>query len=149
VIVGSGSGMQSLVETFDVTVPATSYAPFKIFYPFDPTYRGGVNVSAISAGAGLTTPEVIVSQANAGSPMVRIFNGVSGVVTNTFTPYSGGGSNTAVRTVPKLIGGHLYVYTAQSTHGQSNTIRQYDPSTNAIVDFILESDPNFLGIFLG
>ncbi|HEV2970161.1 MAG TPA: hypothetical protein VGY55_09235 [Pirellulales bacterium] len=149
VIVGSGSGMQSLIETFDVKLAASSYNPFRIFYPFDASYRGGVNVSAISVGPGVTVPEVIASQANAGSPMVRIFNGVNGIVTNTFTPYAGSGSNTAVRTVAKSVGGHLYVYTAQSTHGQSNTIRQYDPSTNAIIDFILESDPNFLGIYLG
>ena len=47
-----------------------------------------------------------------------------------------------------MIGGHLYVYTAQQVHGTSTTIRKYDPTNGAIVDYIFETDPIFQGIFV-
>jgi hypothetical protein len=140
--------MAPLIEAFDVKLPAASYSPFKTFYPFAASFRGGVNVSAISMGIGVTDPLVIASQGNSGAPAVRIFNGRTGAPSNLFIPYSGTGSNSPVRTAPKVIGGHLYIYTAQLDHGQSTTIRKYDPTTGAIVDYIIETDPNFLGIFV-
>lgn len=148
VIVGSGPGMQPLIEAFNVAPAFSSYSPFKIFYPFDATFRGGVNVSAISAGLGVATPLVIASQGNSGAPQVRVLNGLTGTLSSLVVPYSGTGSNAPVRTAAKVIGGHLYVYTAQQANGLSTTIRKYDPSTGAIVDYIIETDPNFLGIFV-
>jgi hypothetical protein len=148
VIVGSGPGMQPLIEAFNVAPVFSAYSPFKIFYPFDPSFRGGVNVSAISAGFGVSTPLVIASQGNSGAPQVRVLNGINGLSSGLVVPYSGTGSNSPVRTAPKVIGGHLYVYTAQQVHGLSTTIRKYDPTNGAIVDYIIETDPNFLGIFV-
>ncbi|HEV2970836.1 MAG TPA: hypothetical protein VGY55_12770, partial [Pirellulales bacterium] len=149
VIVGSGPGMQPLIEAFDVKPAFSSYAPFKIFYPFVASFRGGVNVSAISAGLGVADPLVIASQGNSGAPSVLILNGRTGGLSNLFIPYTGTGSNSPVRTAAKVIGGHLFVYTAQQVHGLSTTIRKYDPTNGAIVDYIIETDPNFLGIFVG
>ncbi len=149
VIVGSGSGMQSLIEAFNVTVAASSYAPFKIFYPFVPSYQGGVNVSAIDVGQGVTVPEVIASQANSGTSQVRVYNGSTGVSTSLFTAYTGNGSNAPVRAAPIVIGGHLFIFTAQGTDGRSHTVREYDPTTGTLVDYILENDPNFDGFYLG
>lgn len=149
VIVGSGPGMAPLIEAFDVTPKASAYFPFRVIAPFTSTFRGGVNVSAISAGSGVPTPLIIASQGNSGAPTVQVFNGLTGALSSFVVPYAGTGSNAPVRTVPKVIGGHLYIYTAQQVHGQSDTIRKYDPSTGAIVDYIIETDPNFSGIFLG
>jgi serralysin len=149
VIVGSGPGMQPLVEAFNVTVAAPSYTPFKTFFPFASTFRGGVNVSAISAGQGVAAPQVIISQGSGGSSIVRMYNGATGALSNLFIPYTGNGSNAPVRTAPKVIGGHLFVYTAQLTDGRSTTIREFDPTNGAIVDYIFENDPNFLGVYLG
>jgi hypothetical protein len=66
----------------------------------------------------------------------------------TFTPFAGQGSNAPVRTTTKVVGGHLFIYASELVHGNTTSIRQIDPSNGAIVDYILETDPNFLGIFL-
>jgi len=95
------------------------------------------------------TPLIIASQGNSGAPTVQVYNGLTGARSSFVVPYSGTGSNSPVRTAAKVIGGHLFIYTAQQAHGQSDTIRKYDPSTGAIVDYIIETDPNFTGLFIG
>jgi hypothetical protein len=148
VIVGSGPGMQALIESFDVTVPAASYAPFKIFYPFDISFRGGVNVSAISTGLGVPNPIVIGSQGNGGTSLVRVFNGTNGALSNTFIPFTGPGSNSTVRAIPKVIGSKLFVLAAQGTDGRSHAVRSFDPIAGTVVDYILETDPAFVGFYI-
>jgi hypothetical protein len=149
VIVGSGSGMAPMIEAFDVTVAAKAYLPFRVITPFTPSFRGGVNVSAIGAGSGVATPLIVASQGNSGAPTVSVYNGATGALSTFVVPYTGSGSNAPVRTVAKVIGGQLFIYTAQQLHGQSDMIRKYDPTTGAIVDYIFENDPNFQGIFIG
>ena len=151
IIVGSGPGMVPTIDAFNVTLKTKTYTPFRVFHPFSSTYRGGVNVSAISVGSGVTSPLVVASQGGSGTSIVQIFNGATGATVNTSTPFAGSGSNAPVRTVEKVIGGHLYVFAAQMTHGKSTAIREFDPSNPkaGYVDYILENDPNFLGIYLG
>ncbi len=78
VIVGSGPGMAPTIDAFDVKLAAASYLPFKVFTPFTATFRGGVNVSAISVGSGVANPLVVASQAGTGTSTVQIFNGKTG-----------------------------------------------------------------------
>ncbi len=148
IIVGSGSGMAPMIEAFNVTAAASAYLPFRVITPFTPSFRGGVIVSAISAGSGVPTPLIIASQGNSGTPTVSVYNGATGALSNFVVPYTGSGSNAPVRTAAKVIGGHLFIYTAQQLHGQSDTIRKYDPSNGSVVDYIFENDPNFLGLFI-
>jgi trimeric autotransporter adhesin len=152
VIVGSGPGMAPTIDAFDVTSNAKSYVPFRVLTPFASGFQGGVNVSAVSAGAGVTSPLVVASQGISTTPTVQIFNGLTGATVNTSTPFSGSGSSAPVRTVEKLVNGHLFVFAAQQTNGKTTAIRQFDPSNPSAgyVDYILETDPNFLfGVFLG
>ena len=148
IIVGSGPGMAPMIEAFSVTAAASAYTPFRVITPFTPGFRGGVIVSAISAGSGVPSPLIIASQGNSGTPTVSVYNGATGKLSSFVVPYAGTGSNAPVRTAAKVIGGHLFIYTAQQLHGTSDTIRKYDPSTGAVVDYIFENDPNFLGLFI-
>ena len=152
VIVGSGPGMVPTIDAFDVTSNAKSYVPFKVFTPFASSFLGGVNVSAVSAGGGVASPLVVASQGISTTPTVQIFNGLTGAKVNTSTPFSGSGSSAPVRTIEKLVNGHLFVFAAQQANGKPTVIRQFDPSNPSAgyVDYILETDPNFLfGVFLG
>ncbi len=101
IIVGSGSGMQSLIEAFDVSAAATGYSPVRIYYPFDPSYRGGVNVSAISIQAGVASPMIIASQNIAGTSLVRVFNAFTGVSAAPVQAYTGASDFAPVHTVPE------------------------------------------------
>jgi FG-GAP repeat protein len=148
VIVGSGSGMAPTIEAFNVQFAAASYTPFRTIHPFTSTFRGGVNVSAISAGTGVATPEIIASQGSGGTSLVQMFNGASGALQKSFSPFAGQGSNAPVRTTAKVINGKLVIYASELVHGNTTSIRQIDPGSGAIVDYIFETDPNFLGIFL-
>ena len=148
IIVGSGSGMAPMIEAFNVTAAASAYLPFRVITPFTPSFRGGVNVSAISAGSGVASPLIIASQGNSGAPTVSVYNGATGALSTFVVPYTGSGSNAPVRTAAKVIGGHLFIYTAQQLHGQSDMVRKYDPSNGSVVDYIFENDPNFLGLFI-
>jgi hypothetical protein len=94
------------------------------------------------------SPLIIASQGNSGAPTVSVYNGATGALSTFVVPYTGSGSNAPVRTAAKVIGGHLFIYTAQQLHGQSDMIRKYDPTSGSIVDYIFENDPNFLGLFI-
>ncbi len=152
VIVGSGPGMAPTIDAFDVTANAKVYVPFRVLTPFGSGFRGGVNVSTISAGSGIASPLVVASQGISATPTVQIFNGLTGATVNSSTPFSRNGSSAPVRTVVRLVNGHLVVFAAQQTKGNSTAIRQFDLSNPSAgyVDYILETDPNFLsGVYLG
>ncbi len=152
VIVGSGPGLAPTIDVFDVSSVAASLTPMRVLHPFSIGYLGGVNVSAISMVTGVASPLIVASQGTSSAPTVQIFNGLTGAVVNTSTPFTAGGSNAPVRTAERVINGHVMVFAAQQTNANSTKIRQLDLSNPAAgyVDYILETDPNFrFGVFLG
>ncbi len=146
VIVGSGPGMQPLIEGFDVSIPRTAYTPFRIYFPFAATFRGGVNVSAINpqANSNFTAPMIVAGQASSGTGQVIVLNGTTGTALYS-TSF---GVNTGVRTAAKVVAGRLNVFAAVPVSGQPSRIKRIDPVSASVVDFILESDLAFSRMFL-
>ena len=136
VIVGSGPGMAPTIDVFNVSTATSASAPFRVMTPFASTYRGGVNVTAISAGSGVTTPLVVASQGISATQTIQVFNGLTGATVNTSTPFAGNGSTAAVHTTVKLVNGHVYVLAAQQTK-TGTKIRRLDLSTPARVTSII------------
>jgi hypothetical protein len=148
IVLGSGPGMQPLIEAFDVTIPRASYSPFKIFYPFVATFHGGVNVSAINPGnnSDITAPTIVASQAAGGSGQVVVLNGNTGGIKYSTTVPNG---STGVRTAAKIIDGRFYVFAAQPTNGVFSKTLKIDPLAPSVVDFLIDTDPLFGRFFLG
>jgi hypothetical protein len=75
-IVGSGPGGIAVVLVYDgASLLANRFAPTLIgaFYPFGPTFRGGVNVAVGNLDGGLTD-EIIVAADAGGGPEVNIYS---------------------------------------------------------------------------
>ena len=148
IVLGSGPGMVPLIEVFDVTIPRSSYSPFKIFYPFVSTFHGGVNVSAINPGTNsdITVPMIVASQAAGGSGQVVVLNSTTGGIRYATTVPNGG---SGVRTTAKLIDGRFFVFAGQPTNGLFSKILKIDPLAPSVVDFLIDTDPSFGRFFLG
>ncbi len=149
VIVGSGAGMVPTIDVYNVATTTTTKTPIRVIHPFATTFRGGVNVSALAAGVGNPTPLIVASQGNSGTSQVQVYNGSTGALNTSYTAYTGQGSNTAVRTTLRVVGGVVQIFTAQASDGRSQTIREFNLTTHALIDFIIETDPIYGGILLG
>jgi hypothetical protein len=148
IVLGSGPGMVPLIEAFDVTIPRTAYSPFKVFYPYVATFRGGVNVSAINPqnNSDITAPMIVASQGSGGSGQVVVLNGNTGGIRYSTSVPNG---STGVRTAAKIIDGRFYVFAGQPTNGLFSKILKIDPLAPSIVDFLIDTDPSFGRFFLG
>ena len=75
-IVGSGPGGIGVVLVYDgASVLANPFSPTLIgaFYPFGPTFRGGVNVAVANLDGG-PTDEIIIAADAGGGPQVNIYS---------------------------------------------------------------------------
>ncbi len=156
IVVGSGPGMQALIDVFDVTLPLspfqTTYTPFRVMYPYALPYIGGVNVSAINVGIGVPNPLVIASQGNSGTSIVRVFNGSNGALALTFIAYTDKSRNAPVRTAPKVTSDGIFViFVAQGSDGRNPGVKLFDPISGQLFQTLLQTDPTdppFGGFFL-
>jgi hypothetical protein len=78
-ITGAGVGGAPLVVVFD----GVDQTVLRIFYAYDPAFRGGVNVAAADV-TGDGVPDLIAGAGVGGSPHVTVFDGVSGQLLRSF-----------------------------------------------------------------
>jgi hypothetical protein len=79
IITGTGFGGGPRVEVFD----ATTGQLVSNFFAFDPSFRGGVAVAATDV-YGDGKAEILAAPGPGSTPLVRIFNGVTGAVIREF-----------------------------------------------------------------
>jgi hypothetical protein len=139
--------MRAEVRIFDgltsgsLSTPA-SYA--RRFLPFDAKQRGGVWVAAANIDGG-TKFELLVGAGVGGGSMVATYDLSNlSVPVATFTPFSGSGKNAPVRVAAADINfdGNSELFMAQGPDGRSQKIRRAPPA-GALVDFLMENDPEF------
>jgi len=116
---------------------------------------GGFGVGPIALAVGNVdsasgNADIVMGASVRGRGQVAVWHNDANSI-STFTPYTGHGSGAAVRVAVKRSGamGEAQIFTAQGPGGLSHEIRRFDPS-GALIDFILEDDPEFAnGIWLG
>ena len=82
IVTGAGAGGGPEVKVFD----GVTGAVIRDFFAYDPAFRGGVNVAAADVtGAGYA--DIITGAGASGGPEVKVFDGMTGVVTRDFYAY--------------------------------------------------------------
>jgi len=145
IVVGNGAGMRSTVHVFD----ASSVTPdiVRTFLPFDDEFRGGVSIALDRITADLI-PDLVVGAGNGGDSAVEVWDGRLATRLTALNAYSGPSRHAPVRVATLDVdadGIADRVITAQGTDGKTRLIKSFNPLTGALVDAILEDDPDFLG----
>jgi extracellular elastinolytic metalloproteinase len=145
IIVGSGSGIESVVRVFDFT----TLNVLREFMPYDATYRGGVAVAAGDyTGDGID--DIITAQQRRGEGLVRVFDGASGALVTSFQAFN------SPRYAPVFVGvaedasggPTVDIVAAQGSDGRIREVRRFrdtngDGQVDAI-DVLLANDPDLL-----
>ena len=138
VVVGSGPGHSPMVWVFKLDgTPVTS------FVPYDPSFKGGVNV-AVGDLTGDRKAEIVTGAGSGGGPHVRIFNGTGQAIGGFFAydPAFHGGVNVAVGDVDSDGAGEIVTGAGP---GGGPHVRVFDGSGNPIGAGFFAYDPHFVG----
>jgi len=138
IVVGSGPGHSPMVWVFKQNgMPVTS------FVPYDPNFKGGINV-AVGDVAGDSKAEIITGAGSGGGPHVRIFNGTGQAVGGFFAydPAFHGGVNVAAGDVTG--GGKAEIVTGAGPGGGPH-VRVFDGSGTPVGGGFFAYDPHFVG----
>src|SRR5262245_9681860 len=156
IITGAGAGGGPHVKVFD----GFTGALLSSFFAYDPRFAGGVSVAGtdnFSGGSGIVPGSVITGAGPGGGPHVRVFNGLTGALTNEFfaydTAFRGGVNVTSHGPLhpafpnPRIGGGQFpsvgAIVTAPASFGGPE-VRLFGPTGQQIGSF-LAYDPRFLG----
>ncbi|MBV8959985.1 MAG: hypothetical protein JO087_14555, partial [Actinobacteria bacterium] len=138
IVVGSGPGHSPMVWVFKQNgTPVTS------FVPYDPNFKGGVNVAAADV-TGDSKAEIITGAGSGGGPHVRIFNGSGQAVGGFFAydPAFHGGVNVAGGDLNG--GGKAEIVTGAGPGGGPH-VRVFDGSGSPVGSGFFAYDPHFVG----
>jgi subtilisin family serine protease len=148
IIVGSGSGMESVVRVFDFT----TLNVLREFMPYDATYRGGVAVAAGDyTGDGID--DIITAQQRRGEGLVRVFDGASGALVTSFQAFNSPRYAPVFVAVSENIAGGptVDIVAAQGSDGRIREVRRFrDTNGDGQPDFfnpLLRNDPDLLSGF--
>jgi hypothetical protein len=156
ILVASGPGMRARVRGFDVTQPASSYAPFvQIVHP-NRGFRSGWSVTAGDIN-GDQLPDIITGAGPLGKSLVYTYNGgPRPQLLRSFRafPELAGQPQCGIRVLARDIDddGRAELLVAQCPDSQSNyEIRRFEPLTGKLVDSFFATHPDFSGggLFLG
>jgi len=138
IVVGSGPGHSPMVWVFKQNgTPVTS------FVPYDPNFKGGVNVAAADV-TGDSKAEIITGAGSGGGPHVRIFDGSGQAVGGFFAydPAFHGGVNVAAGDVNGA--GKAEIVTGAGPGGGPH-VRVFDGSGTPVGGGFFAYDAHFVG----
>ncbi|HZQ84047.1 MAG TPA: FG-GAP-like repeat-containing protein [Acidimicrobiales bacterium] len=138
IVVGSGPGHAPMVWVFKMNgTPVTS------FVPYDPSFKGGVNV-AVGDLTGDRKAEIVTGAGSGGGPHVRIFNASGQAIGGFFAydPAFHGGVNVAVGDTDNDNMGEIVTGAGP---GGGPHVRVFDGSGNPVGAGFFAYDPHFVG----
>jgi hypothetical protein len=140
IVTGAGPGGGPHVRVFD----ATTGESYRDIFAYDPNFRGGVTVAVNDLNGGLI-PEIIAGAGPGGGPHVKVFDGQTFAVMNSFFAYE-----------PEFRGG-VFVATMDTNHdgridivtgagnGGGPLVRSFDWYTEQLFQGFFAFDPAFRG----
>jgi predicted outer membrane repeat protein len=138
--VAAGPGMEPRVNVYN-----SAGALIRSFNAYESSFRGGVHVVTTDVN-GDTVPDTITSPGLGGGPVVRVWDGVTGLLINEFNAYDPlfrGGANIAVVQLlntldpPQIITG--------PGPGGGPHVQVFNGQTGAVLASFLAYDPSFTG----
>ena len=136
--VGAGPGGGPAVSVYN----AATGALVRTFYAFEPTFTGGVQV-AVGDVTGNGYDDIIVGAGNGGGPLVKVFDGMTGNLIEsffTFEPSFRGGVNVAVGDVN---GDGISDIITGAGVGGGPRVAVFDGATGAVLQNFFAYDPSF------
>jgi hypothetical protein len=88
VVAVAGPGGGSAVKVYQIDLNTGAQTPLGAFFAFEPSFRGGLHVTAGNITAPGDRQEIIVSSDVSGGPRVRAFNLINGQITPAAGPLS-------------------------------------------------------------
>lgn len=112
------------------------------FFAFDPAFRGGVHV-AVGDVTGDLVPDIIVSAGPGGGPHVKVFDGQTGALIQSFFAYDQGFSGGVFVAVGDVVGqGRAQIITGAGAGGGPH-VKVFDSQTGDTLLSFMAYDPSF------
>ena len=150
IITGSGSGMRSTINVFDLdsfTSGMTQPTPVKQYFPFDESHRGGVNVAA-GDFYGDGTADIVAAAGPGGQGTVEVLNGqlAGRPLLAQFQAFDDQGLNAPAFVQSSVIDGNelFGFFTSQNSDGRSRVIKRWDLTDPAplVPDMLIDTLTN-------
>ncbi len=152
-IIGSETGKAPTVQVRGYFGSATTPTVMRTFFPFTPTFRGGMSLDVAPVGLNDLVPDIIVGAGNGGASQVQILDGVTGAVLLNFLAFTSGDTpsyNAPLDVAAVDNDGNGFaeaILVAQGSDGTANEIRKFDSQSGALLSSLSESA--FDSIFQG
>jgi hypothetical protein len=151
-IIGSETGLAPTVQVRGFFGSATTPTVMRTYFPFTPSFQGGMSLDVYPVGLDDLVPDIIVGQGNLGTSQVQILHGVTGAVMLGFPAFTDPADSPFapidVAAVDEDRNGRAEaILVAQGSDGTANEIRKFDALSGALISSLPETafDTTFNG----
>ena len=140
IVTGAGPGGGPQVNIFD----GSNFSLIKSFYAFDPSFRGGVNVSAgdINQDGSM---DIVAAAGAGGGPEVRVFDGATLAVISQWYAYESSFSGGVTVAVGDLGDDGVFEVVTGAGSGGSPLVKVFNANTGAFITQFLAYADSFKG----
>jgi uncharacterized repeat protein (TIGR01451 family) len=140
IVAGSGVGGGPVVKVFD----GATGDLIRSFLAYEPTFRGGVNVSTGDIN-GDGVPDIFAGSGNGGGPAVKVFDGKTGNLIRSFFAYENSFRGGVIVNAGDVNGDGIADIIAGTGVGGGPVVKVFDGVTGTLIQSFFAYDPSVRG----